>query len=266
MKKYSALAWQMPLLFAASLAFMALSEAPTLTEWGISPLTLAITGGMVLGNTLPAHRTALFSDGIAFSKSHLLRIGIMLYGFRLTLSQVLYVGWPALLADAAVVAGTMFLALRLGRRFGLDTDTAALVGAGSAVCGAAAVLAAQPVLKAQERDVGVAVATVVVFGTLAMFAYPLMAAALLPHDASVPPPGFHGASTRARRCTKWHRWPPPVRYRQPCGGRCGRDYQNDSGDAARPAAAGAALFAGRAAKPAASGSRCRGLCPPFWPP
>ena len=50
---------------------------------------------------------------------------------------------------------------------------------------AAAVLAAQPVLKAEERDVGVAVAaTVVVFGTLAMFAYPLLAASLLPDDAS----------------------------------------------------------------------------------
>ena len=65
----------------------------------------------------------------------------------------------------------------------LDADTAARVGAGSAICGAAAVLAAQPVLKAKEAAVGVAMATVVVFGTLAMFVYPLMAAALLPHGA-----------------------------------------------------------------------------------
>ncbi|OSI14700.1 YeiH family protein [Neisseria dumasiana] len=171
-------------LLAVSVLCMMGSQSPALSGWGMSPLTLAIVAGMLLGNTLMLRMPALWPQGIAFSKTYLLRVGIMLYGFRLTLSQVAYVGWPALLADAAVVAGTMLLAVKLGKRFRLDAKTAALVGAGSAVCGAAAVLAAQPVVKAQERDVGVAVATVVVFGTLAMFVYPLLAVSLLPADAS----------------------------------------------------------------------------------
>ncbi|UOO75791.1 YeiH family putative sulfate export transporter [Neisseria sp. Dent CA1/247] len=171
-------------LAAVSLLCMVLAESPVLAGWGISPLTLAIVAGMLLGNTVFLRTPVLLPQAIALSKTHLLRVGIMLYGFRLTLAQIAYVGWPALLVDAAIVAGTMMLALKLGRRFGLENKTAALVGAGSAVCGAAAVLAVQPVLKAQERDVGVAVATVVVFGTLAMFVYPLLAVWLLPNDAS----------------------------------------------------------------------------------
>nr|WP_289623065.1 putative sulfate exporter family transporter [Neisseria montereyensis] len=161
-----------------------LSDLAIFSAWGISPLTLAIVIGIVAGNTLFARFPELWLEGIAFSKGHLLRIGIMLYGFKLTLAQVAYVGWPAFFTDVVIVAVTMVLAVKLGRRFHVNDKTAALVGAGSAVCGAAAVLAAQPVLKAQDHDVGVAVATVVVFGTLAMFVYPLLAVWILPSDAS----------------------------------------------------------------------------------
>lgn len=171
-------------LFAAAWLCMLAAQTPQLSGWGISPLTVAIAAGMLLGNTLLHSRPRFCHAGTAFAKTHLLRIGIALYGFRLTLAQLAYVGWPALLADVLMVAGTLWLALKIGRKLGLDEKTAALVGSGSAICGAATVLAVQPVLKAEERDVGVAVATVVVFGTLAMFAYPLLAFWLLPADAS----------------------------------------------------------------------------------
>jgi uncharacterized integral membrane protein (TIGR00698 family) len=67
------------------------------------------------------------------------------------------------------------LAVQLGTRvFGLDKQTAMLIGAGSSICGAAAVLATEPVVRGQAHKVSVAVATVVIFGTLGMFVYPLM--------------------------------------------------------------------------------------------
>lgn len=143
MKKRLFVIGQLVPLLAASVLCMAGAQSPVLSGWGISPLTLAIVAGMLLGNTLLLRMPDLWARGIAFGKTWLLQVGIMLYGFRLTLSQVAYVGWPALLVDAAVVAGTMLLAMKLGRRFRLDAKTAALVGAGSAVCGAAAVLAAR---------------------------------------------------------------------------------------------------------------------------
>jgi uncharacterized integral membrane protein (TIGR00698 family) len=67
------------------------------------------------------------------------------------------------------------LAVWLGTRlFKLDRETSMLIGAGSAICGAAAVMAAEPVVKAQAHKVAVAVATVVVFGTVGMFLYPAL--------------------------------------------------------------------------------------------
>jgi uncharacterized integral membrane protein (TIGR00698 family) len=79
------------------------------------------------------------------------------------------------LVDVVMLVSVFGLALWLGTRvLRLDRDTSLLVGIGSAICGAAAVLAAEPVLRAQAHKVSVAVATVVVFGTLAMFLYPLL--------------------------------------------------------------------------------------------
>jgi uncharacterized integral membrane protein (TIGR00698 family) len=74
-----------------------------------------------------------------------------------------------------MLLGTFILAVQLGKRvFKLDEQTTILIGAGSSICGAAAVMATEPVIKAQAHKVSVAVATVVVFGTLSMFAYPIM--------------------------------------------------------------------------------------------
>ena len=174
--------WQLIPPALAAVLCMYLAGLPPLAQNGVSPLTLAIVLGMALGNTVAAPYLPRIGEGIAFSKGRLLRLGIVLYGFKITWAQLAFAGWPALFADVGVVCGTFALALWLGLRLGMERDTAALVGAGSAICGAAAVLAAQPVLKAKEADVGVAVATVVVFGTLAMFVYPLMAALLLPAD------------------------------------------------------------------------------------
>ena len=162
--------WQLIPPTLAAVLCMYLAALPPLAQNGISPLTLAIVLGMALGNTVAAPYLPRITEGIAFSKGQLLRLGIVLYGFKITWAQLAFAGWPALFADVGVVCGTFALALWLGRRLGIDRDTAA------------AVLAAQPVLKAKEADVGVAVATVVVFGTLAMFVYPLMAALLLPAD------------------------------------------------------------------------------------
>ena len=175
--------WQLIPPTLAAVLCMYLAALPALARNGVSPLTLAIVLGMALGNTVAAPYLLRIGEGIAFSKGRLLRLGIVLYGFKITWAQLSFAGWPALFADVSVVCGTFALALWLGRRLDIDRDTAALVGAGSAICGAAAVLAAQPVLKAKEADVGVAVATVVVFGTLAMFVYPLLAALLLPSVA-----------------------------------------------------------------------------------
>ena len=165
------------LILTGTLAFasMALSQIRWLQSNGISALTLAIVLGILAGNTLYPRMGAIAGAGVAFSKANLLRLGIILYGLRLTFQDIGHMGWAGVLIDATVLSSTFGLAYFLGTRtLGLDRKTALLIGAGSSICGAAAVMASEPVVRGRSEQVTVAVATVVVFGTLAMFLYPAL--------------------------------------------------------------------------------------------
>lgn len=152
-----------------------LGSLPSVANLGLGDLTLAIVAGIAVGNTLYPYLADSCDPGVMLAKQQLLRLGIIFYGLRLTLQQIAEVGISSVLIDALMLVSTFLLACWLGRRvLGLDRDTAWLIGAGSSICGAAAVLATAPVLKAEAPKVAVAIATVVIFGTLAMFIYPLL--------------------------------------------------------------------------------------------
>lgn len=160
---------------ALAFASIQLGRIGWLQSNGISALTLAIVLGMVVGNTVYPRIGAAAGAGVTFSKANLLRLGIILYGLRLTFQDIGNVGWTGVAIDATVLCSTFGLACFLGTRvFGLDRKTAMLIGAGSSICGAAAVMAAEPVVRGRAEQVMVAVATVVVFGTLAIFLYPVL--------------------------------------------------------------------------------------------
>lgn len=163
------------LILALALGSLSLATLPLFRTLGLSALTLAIIGGMLLGNTLYPRLEKPCHAGVGLGKQQLLRLGIILYGCRLTLQDIAGVGASGLLIDALVLSTTFALAIWLGTRvFGLDRKSAILIGAGSSICGAAAVLATEPVVRGSPEKVAVAVATVVVFGTASMFLYPLL--------------------------------------------------------------------------------------------
>lgn len=174
----TSLAQKLPgLLLVLILAVLAQFAAslPLFSQLGLSALTIAIVGGMLLGNTLYPRLAAHGHHGVTFAKGQILRLGIILFGFKLTFQDIAAVGISGILIDACVLTSTFALAYWLGRRkLGLDEQSVILIGAGSSICGAAAILATEPVVKAHAEKVAVAVATVVVFGTLAMFLYPLL--------------------------------------------------------------------------------------------
>lgn len=152
-----------------------LSHTQVFSDMGLSALTLAIVIGMVAGNTVFPRVEPYTSEGVEFSKSRLLRAGIVLFGFRVTLQEAASIGVAGIVLDAVIILSVYGLAMFLGQRvLKLDRQTCMLVGAGSAICGAAAVMAMEPVARAQAHKVSVAVATVVVFGTISMFLYPLL--------------------------------------------------------------------------------------------
>ena len=165
------------ILLAAAIGALAtlLAAWEPVHQWGLSALTLAIALGVVFGNTLFPAVTARATPGVDYARTILLRAGIVLYGFRISMADLTSVGWHGFVIAAAMVALVYGSAIWMGTRWlGLDRRTSMLIGAGSAICGAAAVMATQPVARGEEHQVSIAVATVVVFGTLSMVLYPLL--------------------------------------------------------------------------------------------
>ncbi len=157
-----------------SFAAFYIAEIPFVKHLSFSPLIVGIILGMLYANSLRNKLPETWVPGIKFCTKQMLRLGIILYGFRLTLSQVVAVGLPAIVVDLIIVGGTLCLGMLLAKFLKMDSDTALMTSVGSSICGAAAVLGAEPVVKCEGYKTAIAVSTVVIFGTLSMFLYPIM--------------------------------------------------------------------------------------------
>ena len=159
-------------LFALSAFFIA--DFEWVKRLSLSPLIVGIILGMIYANTLRKYMPADWTPGIKLCTKQILRTGIVLYGFRLTIQDVYSIGLPALWVDCIVIAGTIALGMLLVKLLKMDTDTTLMTSTGAAICGAAAVLGAEPVVRCEAHKTAVAVSTVVIFGTLSMFLYPIV--------------------------------------------------------------------------------------------
>lgn len=157
-----------------SFAAFYIAEIPFVKKLSFSPLIVGIVLGMLYANSLRNKLPETWVPGIKFCTKQILRAGIVLYGFRLTLTQVVEVGVPAIVIDTIIVVGTIFLGIWFGKLLKMDKDTSLMTATGSAICGAAAVLGAEPVVKCESHKTAIAVSTVVIFGTISMFIYPVM--------------------------------------------------------------------------------------------
>lgn len=160
-------------LFA--MASVYLNEFALFRELGISPLIIAIVIGMIYGNTLRNKLPTEWVPGVVFSAKKILRFAIVLYGFRITFQQIADVGLEGLIVDIVMLVSTFLIGSIVGiKLFKLDRETTFLTASGASVCGAAAVLATEPVVKAEAHKSAIAVSTVVLFGTISMFLYPAL--------------------------------------------------------------------------------------------
>jgi uncharacterized integral membrane protein (TIGR00698 family) len=151
-------------------AGFALHEIPGVAT--LSPMILAIVIGMGFNNIVgtPARAKA----GVAFSLRRILRLAIILLGIQLTVEQVIAVGASGIGVIVLTVVGTFLFTTWFGRLIGVDRKLAELIAAGTSICGASAVIATNTVTQAHDEDVAYAVACVTVFGSIAMFVYPLL--------------------------------------------------------------------------------------------
>src|ERR1700737_746092 len=137
-----------------------------------SPMILSMIIGIAFHNIVGT--AAWAKQGVTFSLRRLLRIAIILLGLQLTSSQVIELGDRGLGIIAATVLATFAFTVWIGKLLGVEPKLAQLIAAGTSICGASAVIATNTVTNADDEDVAYSVACVTVFGSAAMFVYPLL--------------------------------------------------------------------------------------------
>ena len=159
-------------LFACAAFYI--GEVDMMKAISFSPMIIGIILGMLYANSLRNNLPETWTPGIVFCSKRILRIGIILYGFKLTFQDITAVGLPAIIIDAMVVIVTILLGVFVGRLLKMDRSIALMTACGSAICGAAAVMGVDGAIRPKPYKTAVSVATVVIFGTLSMFLYPIL--------------------------------------------------------------------------------------------
>ncbi len=172
--QYNTLKGLLFIFFIATLSIYLATLAP-FKNFAISPLIIGLLLGTLYGNIFQEKYIEKWKFGILFSGKTILRIGIMLYGFRITLDNIAEVGIPGIVVSVSIVFLTSLVGYTVGVKFlKMDRDTTILITVGSSICGAAAVLGADSVIRADRIKRTIAIAIVVIFGTIGMFLYPFL--------------------------------------------------------------------------------------------
>lgn len=162
------------LVLLVSLASYYIASLPLILKLHLSPLIIGVVFG-ILVSPLFRQTEKTCEKAVAFSAKKLLRMGIILYGFNVTLTSIASVGFNGILLSVVVVVFVLWIGYLIGvKLLGLDKEIAILVSGGSAICGAAAILALESSLKSKPYKGIIAVGTVVIFGLLGMFLYPIV--------------------------------------------------------------------------------------------
>lgn len=169
------------LLLTAAIAAVALALPPLFGMLTLSPLLLAILLGWALRVVLRGV-PLICRPGVAFAQKRLLRFAIVLLGLQISLSDIAALEIKGLVVVVVALILTVCTVLWAAPRLGVDGRLAAMIAAGTSICGVSAVIAASSVVRGRDDEVAYAVGTVTLFGTCAMFLYP----ALLPFLSLTP--------------------------------------------------------------------------------
>jgi uncharacterized membrane protein YadS len=150
----------------------------------VAEVTVAILLGIVVA-AVAGPRLAPLTPGLRFASQRVLRLGIILLGARLSLAEIARIGVPSTVVIVVTMAISFAIVLLVARLVRIESRLAILIAVGSAVCGNTAIVATAPVIGARAREVAYAVATITLFGTLAVFLYPTIGRAV-----GLPQPSF----------------------------------------------------------------------------
>lgn len=126
---------------------------------------------------IPALRPALgdiFKPGLGVASKKFMRLGVVLLGLKLSLFDILGLGWLSIVMIVAIVLLTFVGTIGLGRAFGLPGHQPLLIATGFSICGASAIGAMSGVVKAKDEETATPIALVTLCGTLAIAVLPLL--------------------------------------------------------------------------------------------
>src|SRR5437867_3104743 len=138
----------------------------------LGEVVVAVLLGLIVGNAIALPR--LFAPGIRFSFHSLLRVAIVILGAQFSFMQVVAIGGKAVVMIVVLMTLALAVAHALGRVARVPGRLATLIGVGTAVCGNTAITATAPVIHAEDEEVSFAIATNTLFGTAAVFVYPML--------------------------------------------------------------------------------------------
>ncbi len=139
----------------------------------LEAVTIAIVLGIIISNTLKLPKST--GHGMRFSARDILQYGIILLGFKLDFSAVLHLGYRTIILIALFTPIAIYIAYLLGRVFRIKDKIPLLIGIGSGICGASAIVAMSPVVRAKDEESVVAVSIVNFLGAIGVLVYSFIA-------------------------------------------------------------------------------------------
>jgi uncharacterized integral membrane protein (TIGR00698 family) len=154
-------------------AIAALAEAGGSFAPLIGAPLFAIAIGVLIANAVPAlvqQKPLRISD----TSKLCLKGGIILLGASLDLGEIVRTGLGSLPLLGVTMASGLICALWLGRSLGIDWRMRCLIGIGTTICGASAIAALAPVIRAKAGDIAYSVTVVFFFNMVAVFTFPAL--------------------------------------------------------------------------------------------
>jgi uncharacterized integral membrane protein (TIGR00698 family) len=169
--RYVALLPGLVLCFAIAWIAIQIKNATGLAA--LNPVVVALLVGIAIRATIGMPRGV--APGANYAVRPVLRASIVILGLQVTLGQLLSIGTGALVLAVAVVVLTMGFTMWLGKVMKVEPELAQLIGTGTGICGASAIVAANQVVRGKQEDVTYALAIITLCGTVALVAYPFAA-------------------------------------------------------------------------------------------
>ena len=139
----------------------------------ISPIILSIAIGLIIGNLTKLSDS--FIPGVNFSMKFILRFGIVCLGIRLGILDIFEIGLLSIPLIVACLIISIIIVNLLAKILKIPPKMGALIAVGTSICGASAIIAASPSIRANKEEVTYAIANITIFGMIAMLLYPFLA-------------------------------------------------------------------------------------------